>query len=103
MKKNTEKLMDMVSKATARLDLDNPSIRIEPSDGLAIIVGSKDGIRYTTTLSVRDEGSIGRLKKNKEHLTDQIHDMNKLGMSQREISEALGVSQPTVSKYLNNK
>ena len=102
---DNNRLLSIISDFVNIIQLDDVQTSYDSKTGTASIIGHKDGIRYTTTLSMEDNGAPqNNIKPSKEMgkdaLCKQIKSLKKGGYKQSEIAKMLGVSQPTVSNYL---
>ena len=100
-------MLEALNEMMSKIQLSDVKAQINTKAGTVSITGHRNGIQYTTTLSKQPEGVIqtsSKLKKEigSDALKNQIHNLRKDGFKQTEIANMLGVSQPTVSKYLKN-
>lgn len=99
--------LECIHSFIQRTGMQDVKTRLETKSGVASISGYRDGVRYTTTMKFEDNGSILTQSEfdsnlSKDALYSQIHSLYKQGYTQVEIAEMLGISQSTVSKYLNS-
>lgn len=98
-------LLNAMSELVSKMPLDDVKTQFNAKTGTASITGHRNGIQYTTTLSVHPEGVIQtnamfNKDMSRDALEMQIKKLKKDGYKQTEIAEMLGISQPTVSNYL---
>ena len=98
-------LLNAMSELVSKMPLDDVKTQFNAKTGTASITGHRNGIQYTTTLSVHPEGVIQtnamfNKDMSREALEMQIKKLKKDGYKHTEIAEMLGISQPTVSNYL---
>lgn len=105
IKRDTNDALEAMNDFVNKVGLDNVKTAFDSKRGVISVMGSKDGLHYTTTVT----RSLGGVSKNttefltnlgKEALEIQIKDLRKQGLTQQRIADILNVSQATVSKYL---
>lgn len=103
-KKNS--LIIKMAECAENLNLKNLKTSYDEKRGVAIVSGYNDGIQYTTTLKLENNGYIQTNSKfstdmNKEELILQVKSLCKQGYKQTEVATMLGISQSLVSRYKN--
>ena len=104
-KKKNNNIMEAIKFLASEIGLDEVKTSFNSKTKTASVVGKKDGIQYTTTLTEHTGGCIqtnSMFEKNlgKDGLKKQIKELKCQGYKQQEIADMLGVSQSTVSNYL---
>ena len=104
-KKKNNNIMEAIKFLASEIGLDEVKTSFNSKTKTASVVGKKDGIQYTTTLTEHTGGRIqtnSMFEKNlgKDGLKKQINELKCQGYKQQEIADMLGVSQSTVSNYL---
>ena len=98
-------LLSAINELICSIPLDDVKTSFNAKTGTASITGHRNGVQYTTTLSKKKGGLIRKdsmfyKDMGRDALADQIKELKNDGYKQTEIADMLGVSQPTVSKYL---
>ena len=106
-KRKKNNIMEAIKFLSSEIGLDEVKTTFNSKTKTASIVGNKDGIQYTTTLTEHTSRHIqtnSMFEKNlgKDGLKKQIKELYSQGYKQREIADMLGVSQSTVSNYLKD-
>ena len=106
-KKKKNNIMEAIKCLVSDIGLDEVKTTFDSKTKTASVVGNKNGIQYTTTLTEHKSGSIqtnSMFEKNlgKDVLKKQIKKLKQQGYKQQKIADMLGVSQSTVSNYLKS-
>ena len=105
IKKQSQNVLGAINNLIANIGLKDVKTTFNSKNGTASVVGTKDGIQYTTTLTKQLYGVVQTTTQfaanlGKEALQAQIKDLRKQGYKQQQIADMLNISQATVSKYL---
>ena len=105
MKKQPQNILTAINNLVSDIGLNDVKTSFDSKTGIASVIGNKDGVQYTTTLTKHIHGVVQTTTKfatnlGKDALTAQIKDLRKQGYKQQQIADMLKISQATVSKYL---
>lgn len=105
VKKQTKNVLGAINDLVTNVGLSDVKTEFNAKTGSASVVGNKDGIQYTTTLTNYAHGVVQTTTEfvtnlGKEALITQVKDLRKQGYKQQQIADMLKISQATVSKYL---
>lgn len=105
IKKQSQNVLAAIGELVSNVGLDDVKTNYNSKTGTASVVGTRNGIQYTTTLTRQSHGIVQTSTQfetnlGKDALRDQIKDLRKQGYKQKEIADMLKISQPTVCKYL---
>lgn len=108
IKKQSSNILVAVKNFVSEVGLNDVKTVFDSKTGIASIIGNKDGIQYTTTLTKHANGIIQTTTQfatnlGKEALSSQIKALRKQGYKQQQIADMLKISQATVSKYLRKQ
>ena len=104
-KKKNNNIMEAIKSLASEIGLDEVKTTLNSKTKTACVIGEKNGIQYTTTLTEHKGGKIqtnSMFEKNlgKDGLKKQIKELKRQGYKQQKIADMLGISQSTVSNYL---
>lgn len=107
---NEEKKVDLAKSLNEFIEqsgLEEVSVNYNTKTNTATFSGTKDNLRYTTTVKKENTGaikteSVFETNCTKDALIDQVKSLYNQNYTQTEIATMLGISQSTVSKYLNS-
>lgn len=104
--KSSRSILESMDNFIKCTELKDVKTVFDSKKGTATISGCRDGVQYTTTMKKQKNGvvkteSMFGTNLGKSALTEQIKELKSQGYKQREIADMLGISQSSVSKYLN--
>lgn len=107
-RKNDNTLATQINSFIQNTGLEDSYISINTKTGTATITGTKDGLQYTTTVQQMKQGFVQNytaFSKNmcKSVLIEQVKELRNQGYKQNDIATFLGISQSSVSNYLNGR